>query len=201
MASAIALPEHEPTPPANGMKRRQSDTSEQDSKRQRTSPGKNSPSIAADRPTDRVEDRAAAGDRRTSSKPADTRRKSGAVDEKQRSKRLFGSLLGNLNQSTDRTSKRRQEIESRRKAELQKQDDERLEDRQRRLEKLAQQRDKEQKTIDEQNVRGYCCIHEEVIADTIVQMRIRHSNLLNTANFLQTTTEPRLVSITYHQIM
>ena len=153
MASAITSPEAERPLSANGLKRRQSDISEQDNKRQRTSPGKNSPDVAADSPTDPADDRAAAGDRRPSSKPADTRRKSGVVDEKQRSKRLFGSLLGNLNQSSDRTSKRRQEIESRRKAELQKQDDERLEDRQRRLEKLAQQREKEQKRIDEQNVR------------------------------------------------
>lgn len=76
------------------------------------------------------------------------------MDEKQRSKRLFGALLGNLRQPGDRNSKRRQEIESRRKAELQQQDNERLEDRQRRQEQLAEQRKITQVKVDEQNVGG-----------------------------------------------
>lgn len=161
MASAVALPEDssEQSPTTNGLKRRQSEASEQDNKRQRTSPGKSSPTIApkdeggegqAQADDNSVKPTQKAGDAR------EARRKSGVTDEKQRSKRLFGALLGNLNQPGDRVSRRRSEIEQRRKAELQKQDDERLEDRQKRLEKLAAQRKREQINVDEQNVRDSC---------------------------------------------
>ncbi|KAK5128038.1 hypothetical protein LTR85_005155 [Meristemomyces frigidus] len=160
---------------AIGLKRRRSELTEQESKRQRTSPGKESPAVKTEELRDEKHDTP------TDAKPApkaedprDTRRKSGVADEKQRSKRLFGALLGPLNNSGDRTSKRRQEIEARRKAELQRQDDERLEDKQRRLEQLAQQRKDVQKKVDEQN------------------MRMRHKDMLDTANFLQTTTESKL---------
>jgi len=101
-------------------------------------------------------------------------RKSIAIDEKKRTKRLFGALLGNLNQPSNRALKRRQEIEERRKAELQRQDDERREDIQRRLEKLAEQRRRDQEKLDEEN------------------MHMRHQHLLDAANFLQTNTEPKL---------
>lgn len=140
----------------HGRKRRLSQGTDEavDSKRQRTSPGKNSPTATRDD---------AAGEKDSNERPTDenkpgdigdTRRKSSAVDEKQRSKRLFGALLGNLRQPGDRNSKRRQEIESRRKAELQQQDNERLEDRQRRQEQLAEQRKITQVKVDEQNVGG-----------------------------------------------
>lgn len=128
--------------------------------------------------------------------PADSRgahRKTGVADEKQRSRRLFGALLGNLNQPGDRTSKRRQEIESRRKAELQRQDDDRVEDKQRRQERIAEHRRKEQVKVDEQNVSEIDARRAIPHADLHLQMRIRHSNMLNAANFLQTTSEPRLV--------
>ncbi|EMC99280.1 hypothetical protein BAUCODRAFT_60616, partial [Baudoinia panamericana UAMH 10762] len=95
--------------------------------------------------------------------------------EKQRSKRLFGALLGNLNQPRDRTSTRRQEIEARRKAELQRQDDERLEDKQRRLESLAEHRRRKQWDVDEDN------------------MRFRHKSMLDAANFFMTSAEPKIM--------
>ena len=138
----------------HGMKRRHSEepTEEIESKRQRTSPGKNSPTATRD-------DAASANDSNGTpakeQKPVDggdARRRSSKVDEKGRSKRLFGALLGNLRHPGDRTTKRRQEIEERRKAELEKQDHERLEDRQRRKEQLAEQRKVTQVRVDEQNV-------------------------------------------------
>jgi len=141
---------------AHGLKRRQSEISEQENKRQRISPGKNSPTAAASSSSSPSQTR----DKRDTPRDSklddsrDSRRKSGGVgDEKQRSKRLFGALLGNLNQPSDRASKRRQEIESRRKAELQRQDDERLEDKQRRLDAVREHRRKAQEEVDEENVR------------------------------------------------
>ena len=85
-------------------------------------------------------------------KPARTKRVP-IADEKQRSKRLFGALLGPLNQpGGDRTSKRRLEIEARRKAELQKQDDERKEEKARIQEQRLERRKVVQKQVDVENV-------------------------------------------------
>lgn len=144
----------------NGLKRRQSHTPEpethegNDSKRQRTSPGKSSPDIAPQ--DDGMEGKkeavpSAIEGRRTSS-ARDARRQSGVGDEKSKAKRLFGGLLGSLAQPGDRTTKRRQEIESRRKAELQQQDDARVEDKQRQAERLADKRKLVRKRVDKQNV-------------------------------------------------
>ena len=161
IASAIALPEDEidPANHVNGVKRRMSESPEgekdtkQEHKRQRISPGKNSPEETGD--TDATSNLTASDNKEIEEKPEDpreARRKSGVADEKQRSKRLFGALLGSLNQPRDRTSKRRQEIESRRKAELQRQDDERVEDKQRRQDRLAERRKKAQVKVEEENV-------------------------------------------------
>ena len=142
-------------PSGDGLKRRQSESglSEQESKRQRVSPGKSSPTAPNDATSDKQDTPTEDAIAQAEPDPRrEKRRKSGVADEKQRSKRLFGALLGNLNQPSDRTSKRRQEIESRRKAELQRQDDERLEDKQRRTEQLLQRRKKEQVKVDEHNV-------------------------------------------------
>jgi hypothetical protein len=173
IASAVALPEDETTDDTarpNGVKRRLSDSAEeekeQENKRQRVSPGKNSPTTARD--GDASSNRPAT-DAEVQEKTADTRevrRKSTITDEKQRSKRLFGALLGNLNQPKDRTAKRRQEIESRKQAELQRQDDERLEDKQRRQQKLAEQRKKVQVKVEEENVR-----------DVVERSLFQHSDL------------------------
>jgi hypothetical protein len=87
------------------------------------------------------------------------RRKASVADEKQRSKRLFGALLGNLNQPGGEASRRRQEIESRRKAELQKQDEEREEEAARRREENIKWRRKVQGRVDEEEASGpYCNI-------------------------------------------
>jgi len=139
------------------MKRRQSASPEQEweSKRQRISPGKNSPSATRDNASRNGEEDATTSPavKDDAPVPKDPPRKASVVDEKQRSKRLFGALLGNLKQPGDRTSKRRQEIETRRKAELQRQDDERLEDRQKRLKKLEEQRKIAKGVLEERNVR------------------------------------------------
>jgi len=187
MASAVTKPDPDELPPvANGLKRRQSEveSGEQESKRQRISPGKSSPPTA----TVKIEAEAEDGVNRESlgkqdtpaheAKPTESikpepesdeppeqpeikeekaekeppRRRSGVTDEKQRSKRLFGALLGNLNQPSDRTSKRRQEIEARKQAELQRQDEERNVDKLRRTEALTEHRRKVQKKVDEEHV-------------------------------------------------
>ena len=161
IASVAMIPETESrdSPGENGLKRRNSEILEQEQKRHKTNSGKNSPTAKKEeeeigtrekidldqRATGAHSDKAAADTRAS-------RKKTGVTDEKQRSKRLFGAFLGNLNRPSDQVSKRRAEIEQRRKAELQKQDDERLEDRQKRLENLTVQRQKGQIQVDEQNV-------------------------------------------------
>ena len=168
MASAVAIVDDVDETPttAKGLKRRQSDEEEEEhqGKKQRISSGKNSPatnsaeqgdsgdvtSVREEKPLDTEQQK----------QDSDSRRKPGKIDEKQRSKRLFGALLGSLNQPSDRTTKRRQEIESRRKAELQRQDDERVEDKARQKELWAEQRKKAQAKVDMDNVRSilwsYC---------------------------------------------
>jgi hypothetical protein len=146
-------------PPANDLKRRQSEVSEQESKRLRTSPGKTSslpePSPARDSARDEAS-RRDSGDKtaeKQSLRRGDAPRKSSKINEKDRSRRLFGGLLGSLSQKDDsRTTKRRQEIESRRKAELQRQDDEHVEDKQKRLEQLAEKRRRVKKEIEHETV-------------------------------------------------
>jgi hypothetical protein len=166
------------SPPTNGLKRRQSEVSEQENKRLRASPGKTSPdsetthanarrdSDAPNEESPRREstDKAAGGQ---SPPREDARRKSSAVNEKDRSRRLFGGLLGSLSQKGDsRTTKRRQEIESRRKAELQRQDDEHVEDKQRRLEQLAEKRKRVKRQLEDESVCfGRCSIFGDSLAD------------------------------------
>lgn len=144
----------EQSPPANDLKRRHSEASEQESKRLRASPGKTSPDPEAARATDAPsEERSRRESTDKTNEGKDGRRKSGAVNEKDRSRRLFGGLLGSLSQKGDsRTAKKRQEIESRKKAELQRQDDERVEDKQRRLEELAAKRRRVREKMDGETV-------------------------------------------------
>jgi len=152
-----AEPQH--SPPANGLKRRQSEVSEQESKRLRTSPGKISslpePSPARDSPREegsRRDSRDKTAEKH-SPPPRDAPRRSSKINEKDRSRRLFGGLLGSLSQKDDsRTTKRRQEIESRRKAELQRQDDEHVEDKQKQLIQLAEKRRRVKKEIEDETV-------------------------------------------------
>lgn len=157
MASAIVVedvPESK-TAESGPLKRRYSEAGEGDqaSKKQRISPGKISPEEAAKDQTEAGAEQPL-NETPVAQEPRPEPRKPSIADEKQRSKRLFGALLGNLSQSGDsRTSKRRQEIEVRKKAELQRQDDERLEGRQRRQEKYDAWREVEQARVGEQNVR------------------------------------------------
>jgi hypothetical protein len=132
--------ERQHSPPANDLKRRQSEVSEQESKRLRTSPGKISSlpeqSPARDSPRDEASRRDSSDKtvEKQATRPGDAPRKSSKINEK------------------DRTTKRRQEIESRRKAELQRQDDEHVEDKQRRLELLAEKRRRVKKEIEDETV-------------------------------------------------
>lgn len=151
--------EHQPqqSPPASGaLKRRQSgdnEAPEQESKRIRTDSSKTSPQPTETTPTSTEPARRESADK--PSEPSNARRKSSTVNEKDRSRRLFGGLLGSLSQKGDsRTAKRRQEIESRKKAELQQQDDQNLEDKQKRLEELAEKRRRVKKRMDEETVSG-----------------------------------------------
>lgn len=73
-------------------------------------------------------------------------------------------------------AKRRQEQEERRKEEARKREAELGERQRERLEKLQVERRIEQRKVDEMN------------------LRVRHNNLRAMANFLQTETEPKLVS-------
>lgn len=143
------------SPPASGVKRRNSgSTDEQEGKRQRTSPGKASSKPDTPREQDAANEEPRRRDSNTDKAP-EPRRKTAAVNEKDRSRRLFGGLLGSLSQKDNsRTAKRRQEIETRKKAELQRQDDEHAEDKQRRLERLTEKRRRVRRTVDEETVRS-----------------------------------------------
>jgi hypothetical protein len=185
------------------LKRRQSHTpadeteQEADSKRQRTNSGKNSPNIAQhDAAAGSKKEEPSSTESRKASVASDTRRKSSAVDEKGKAKRLFGGLLGSLAQPSDRTSKRRQEIESRRKAELAQQDAARIEDKLKRAERFIEKRKVVRVKVDEENVcLQYCSGYKPwTVLMEGTQTRLRHQTILHKANFLQTTTEPKLVS-------
>ncbi|MCJ1395534.1 hypothetical protein MMC18_008420 [Xylographa bjoerkii] len=97
------------------------------------------------------------------------------VEERKRGKRLFGALLGTLAQSSSSTAQRRRvDIEKKQQAKLKLQDEEYDEKKKLRLDALMEVRRREQKKYNKQS------------------MQIRHSNLLATANFLQTKAEPKL---------
>lgn len=169
LASAVLVPEIEDDEisRANPLKRSHAiddgeTQEEQGSKRPRKTSGKSiSPNETGNGEDNEAE--ATDGPNSTSNAPQEqptpphdtTRRKPAVVEEKQRSKRLFGALLGSLNRpaADARASKKRAEIETRRKAELQRQDDERVEDGLRRRETLAAVRRREQGAVDEENVR------------------------------------------------
>ncbi|WPH02971.1 Hypothetical protein R9X50_00584300 [Acrodontium crateriforme] len=160
-------------------KRRQSEEEEQNtgSKKPRLSPVEEPPKLPESRavgeqdaslkaPTKQQDSEERGGGRRKSN----TR-----VDEKQRSKRLFGALLSNLNQpKRDTKAKKRQDNLERHKAELRMKDGGHSQDTHRHLELLVECRKREQRTFEKE------------------KMRAKHSNMLDRANFLQTKTEPRL---------
>ncbi|TKA29887.1 hypothetical protein B0A50_03251 [Salinomyces thailandicus] len=109
------------------------------------------------------------------SPPRTSRRKPSAVDEKKRSQRLFGALLGPLNHAPDRTTKRRHEIETRRKTELAQQDVHNQVDAAQRLQRLREHRAK---------------VLKEVVEPEVRELRWRQVRV--EAGFLRTKAEPVL---------
>jgi hypothetical protein len=155
ITASVALVE---APVVAGTKRRLSEGSEQEFKKTRLSPGKKSP-LPTEKKEEETNEGAVDQSRHLSpeSKPEEKKepRRKTTIDDKQRSKRLFGALFSNTNAAGDKLSRRRSEIEQRKKAELKKQDDERVEDRLKRLAKLAVHRQKEQINVDERNVSNF----------------------------------------------
>lgn len=172
VASAVIIPESEVSQPLP-LKRQSSASESPTTKRARisTDASAGSPTALRESPQP-IEPLKYSSE---SVKPTDERRKSSVQEERKRGQRLFGGLLSTLSQSTPNgQQKRRLEIEKRQqeRAKQQKEEDE-----VRRAEKLAKLkaiRKTEQVKFDEQT------------------MRIRHSNTLAVANFLQTKAVPKL---------
>ncbi|KAF2456497.1 pinin/SDK/memA/ protein conserved region-domain-containing protein [Lineolata rhizophorae] len=103
------------------------------------------------------------------------RRKSGQLEERRRGQRLFGALLGTLSQSgATPTQKRRADIERKQQAKLRLQAEELDAEKARRKEELVKERRGEQVRVGEMG------------------MRVKHAEVLATAHFLHTRTEPKL---------
>ena len=154
IASAIAIPEpadlpkqdsisNGETPAPGSLKRRQSSTSDTDSKRRRLSiEDVSKPDVAAN-----------TADATATSPPRDERRKSRQVEERKRGQRLFGALLGTLSQGTSNAAqKRRADIEKRQQDKLKRQDEDDEVRRRERLENLKAIRRKEQVKYEERTV-------------------------------------------------
>ncbi|EKG10971.1 Pinin/SDK/MemA protein [Macrophomina phaseolina MS6] len=167
VASAVVVPESsEPASPReNPQKRRQSSVSEAGSKR---------PRLSIENTNNDSQD----GSRYQDASPTDRRvdrRRGGALEERKRGQRLFGALLGTLSQSSSSAAQRRRaDIDKKQQEKLKLQAQEFDQRKKQRLEELMIIRRREQKKFDEQT------------------MRIRHSNMLAQAHFLQTKTEPKL---------
>ncbi|KAI1769253.1 hypothetical protein GGR53DRAFT_475079 [Hypoxylon sp. FL1150] len=111
----------------------------------------------------------------TSKEPNRDRRANAIQEEKRRGKRLFGGLLSTLSQTTSSSQqKRRQEIERRQQAKVHQQRAEEDKHREKKLEKLKAIRQAEQLRFDEQ------------------VMKAKHSNMLATARFLKTKSDPEI---------
>ncbi|KAF9892434.1 hypothetical protein FE257_001542 [Aspergillus nanangensis] len=167
LASAVAIPEQEPTIPSPdaGLKRRRS-SPDPDTKRRRLSSQSEN------------KDPQQSPDRKPSSPDIarnSTRQPRGRDDERKRGQRLFGGLLGTLSQSSSSAAqKRRADIERRQQDKLKLQDEEYGELKKKRREDRLAVRMKEQRIYAEES------------------MRTRHSNLLAMAHFLKTRSEPIL---------
>ncbi|KAK2794906.1 hypothetical protein FQN50_009830 [Emmonsiellopsis sp. PD_5] len=175
IASAVALPEPEENvdPSDNRLKRRQSPSGDNESKRRRlsadtqTEPARNPPSSPASATTNKPAPAAADG--------RGSRRKSGVTEERKRGQRLFGALLGTLSQSSSTAAqKRRADIEKKQQAKLKMQDQEYNELTRKKHEDLLAMRREEQRIYDKQS------------------MHLRHSNELAMARFLKTSAQPVL---------
>ena len=97
------------------------------------------------------------------------RRRNGQMEERKRSKRLFGALIGTLSQSSSKNSlaqRRRAEIEQKQQVKLKVQAEELDQERLKRLEVVMRVRRKEQRKFDEQSVgRTLPDCHCFVVAD------------------------------------
>ncbi|KLJ13767.1 hypothetical protein EMPG_11308 [Blastomyces silverae] len=178
IASAVALPEQEERSDSR-LKRRQSPTDDNESKRRRLSANNDHPEPKDNQTSSPTATTATtATPSKTISNATDqrdVRRKSGVAEERKRGQRLFGALLGTLSQSSSTAAqKRRADIEKKQQAKLRMQEEEYNELTRKKQEELLATRKKQQRTYDAQS------------------MRLRHSNQLAMAHFLKTTTEPVL---------
>ncbi|KAL2829153.1 hypothetical protein BDW59DRAFT_142210 [Aspergillus cavernicola] len=168
LASAVIVPDQDnPVPsPESGLKRRQSSATELDSdiKRRRLSSQNG------------TQDPEPAPERMPSMRDQDPEGKRKRRDEeRKRGQRLFGSLLGTLSQSSSSVSQRRRaDIERKQQDKLKLQDEEYGELKKKRREERFALRKKEQRLYEKE------------------MMHTRHGNLLATAHFLKTKTEPVL---------
>jgi len=164
LASAVIIPEAEDglDSPPLSAKRRRSPSSHGDQKRPRIS----------------AEPAGAAVNSEPGASPLSERRDRRAgkdVDERKRGKRLFGALIGTLSNNSSSTAQRRRlDIEKKQKEKLKLQSEDDDQKKQSRLDGLVQARRQEQIDYDKQS------------------MLIRQSNMLATAHFLSTETEPKL---------
>ncbi|CEL08800.1 hypothetical protein ASPCAL11945 [Aspergillus calidoustus] len=171
LASAVIAPEQEyiERSPEAGLKRRQSSTTELDSDTKRRR-------LSSHAETQETESSTAQTQMSPKRVEQDSDRKRTRRDEeRKRGQRLFGSLLGTLSQSsTSAAQRRRADIERKQQDKLKLQDEEYGELKKKRREERLAVRRKEQKLYEKE------------------MMETRHANLLATAHFLKTKTEPVL---------
>ena len=194
-ASAATLPEPQ-APKSPSTKRPRSPSSGPAPKRARLSQDgtADSPSTARATPP-AVEPEKQAGEERGPG-PFQARRKSSAIEEKQRGKRLFGGLLSALSRTTpDGSQKRREEAEKRQAAKARQLEIDSKAREAEMLEKRANLRKAQKIKWDEDSVSTMCHIAYRNITDAR-QMRTRHANMLAMANFLPTRSKPKIVRVT-----
>ena len=175
--------EEEEKSPSLPLKRRQSSLSVDDTKRPRLNESEDGSHKK--------------GDQTKSAQNADVKRRPGReIDERKRGKRLFGALLGTLSQNSSSTAQKRRtdiEIKQREKLKLQAEEDD--EKKKQRLQSLVEERKREQERYDKQTVG---LLRDKYLGfSNPLQKSLMHANMLATAHFLKTKTEPALVSICF----
>nr|KMM72062.1 hypothetical protein CPAG_08361 [Coccidioides posadasii RMSCC 3488] len=171
IASAVALPDPEPSSPDATLKRRQFPSQEDNNTKRRRVSTSQAQSTADDTsqvspvvPRTSVDDGKEKG-----------RQKTGREEERKRGQRLFGALLGTLSQSSlTATQKRRADIERKQQAKLKQQDEEYDEQYRKRREELMARRRRDQVVYERES------------------LRVRHSNLRAMARSLKTKSTPTL---------